>query len=299
LKLLAIVGPTASGKSAQAILIAQRINGEIVSADSMQAYRGLDIGTATPTLAERGGVRHHMLDEWEMMHPLTVVEFRDRARAAIEQVAQAGYAPILVGGSGLYVRAITEEFDFPGTDPAIRAAWEDELSVRGAAGLHAVLAERDPQAAAHIEPTNGRRIVRALEVLEITDRPFQARLPEPQDVYPTLRIGVRIDRQILDQRIEQRVNEMWAAGFVEEVASLLAQGLATSPTASRALGYAAILDYLAGRCSEQEAKNSTIRQTRTFARRQQRWFGRDHRITWIDHDDPMFVDRVAEIYTAT
>lgn len=299
MKLLAIVGPTASGKSAQAIRIASHIGGEIVSADSMQAYRGLDIGTATPTAAERDGVRHHMLDEWEVTHPLTVVEFRDRARAAIAGIAARGHVPILVGGSGLYVRAITEDFDFPGTDSAIRAAWEAELAVRGSVALHAILAERDPAAAAHIEPTNGRRIVRALEVIELTDRPFRAQLPEPQDIRPTMRIGLRIERGTLDERIEQRVEAMWSAGFVAEVESLRAQGLAQAPTASRALGYAAILDYLGGQCSEQEAKERTIRQTQTFARRQQRWFARDQRITWIDYDDPIFVERVIELYTAT
>jgi tRNA dimethylallyltransferase len=299
LTLLAIVGPTASGKSALAVRVAQRIGGAIVSADSMQAYRGLDIGTATPTVTERGGIRHYMLDQWELMYPLTVVEFRDRAREAIEQIIRTEQVPILVGGSGLYVRAIIEEFDFPGTSPEIRLKWERELNARGARVLHGILATQDPLAASHIEPTNGRRIVRALEVIELTKAPFQAQLPEPHDHYETLRIGLRIDRETLDARIASRVEAMWSAGFVAEVEALMGQGLADSPTASRALGYAAIVDYLAGRCSEAEAKDATIRQTRTFARRQQRWFARDARIHWFDYDDPELVEQIVRIYTET
>jgi tRNA dimethylallyltransferase len=295
--LLAIVGPTASGKSSYAITIAQRLDGEVISADSMQAYRGMDIGTAKLKPDEQGGIPHHMLDVWDVQHPLTVVEFRDAARRAIEGVAARQRVPILTGGSGLYIRAITEEFDFPGTDPAVRARWERELASQGAGALHTILAERDPEAAAHIQPTNGRRIVRALEVIELTEAPFRAQLPEPVDRYPTRRIGLRIDRDALDARIERRVADMWEQGFVAEVRAL--PGLATAPTAAHALGYAPIMDFLAGKCTETQARERTIADTWRFARRQQRWFARDPRIEWFDYDDASLVDTVCASWTST
>lgn len=288
---VAIVGPTASGKSALAMDVAELINGEIIGTDSMQAYRGMDIGTASPSEADRARVRHHMVDVWDIDRAVTVVEFRDRARAAIEDVHSRGKVPVVVGGSGLYVRAVLEEMDFPGTDPNVRGYWESELASKGASALHALLAERDPDAAAAIEPGNGRRIVRALEVGDITGEPFIAQLPDPVDAYPTLRIGMRIDRSELDQRITERVERMWAAGFVDEVRSLT--GLAQVPTASAALGYRPILDFLAGDISEEEAKQATITDTRRFARRQQRWFARDERIEWHNHDEPEIAKAVA------
>lgn len=288
---VAIVGPTASGKSALAMDVAELINGEIIGTDSMQAYRGMDIGTASPSEADRARVRHHMVDVWDIDRAVTVVEFRDRARAAIEDVHSRGKVPVVVGGSGLYVRAVLEEMDFPGTDPNVRGYWESELASKGAPALHALLAERDPDAAAAIEPGNGRRIVRALEVGDITGEPFIAQLPDPVDAYPTLRIGMRIDRSELDQRITERVERMWAAGFVDEVRSLT--GLAQAPTASAALGYRPILDFLAGDTSEEAAKQATITDTRRFARRQQRWFARDERIEWHNHDEPEIANAVA------
>lgn len=296
---LAIVGPTASGKSALAVEVAQRIDGEVVGTDSMQAYRGMDIGTATPTSAEQRGVPHHMIDVWDIDQAVSVVEFRDIARESIDAVRRADRIPVVVGGSGLYVRAVLEELDFPSTDPQVRAAWERELELRGAPALHAILAERDPAAAAAIEVNNGRRIVRALEVGEITGEPFVARLPAPIDHYPTIRVGMRIDRASLDERIEQRVDLMWATGFVDEVRHLAAKGLAQAPTASAALGYGPILRYLAGEIDETEARQLTIDHTRKFARRQQRWFAKDERIQWFDYDDPALVPAVVDLVTST
>jgi len=296
---LAIVGPTASGKSALAVEVAQRVGGEIIGTDSMQAYRGMDIGTATPTVEEQGGIVHHMVDVWDIDQAVSVVEFRDRARIAIDSVAAHRRVPIVVGGSGLYVRAVLEHLDFPGTDPLVRLRWEDELAERGAPALHAVLAERDPQAAATIDVNNGRRIVRALEVNELTGENFIARLPEPVDHYATIRVGLRIDRQVLDARIESRVDAMWAAGFVDEVLELQARGLAEAPTARAALGYAPILRMLAGEIDEEQARRITIDDTRRFARRQQRWFAKDERIRWFDFDTPGLRDYVAELVTST
>jgi len=206
--------------------------------------------------------------------------------------------PIVVGGSGLYVRAVLEELDFPGTDPAIRASWQERLEQQGAPALHRELAAMDPQAASDIEQNNGRRIVRALEVIELTGRPFVARLPEPVDHYSILRVGLRIDRDELDARITQRVDAMWQAGFVEEVRQLAADGLEQAPTAGAALGYRPILDFLAGEISEDRARERTIEDTRKFARRQQRWFARDRRIHWFDYNDTDLVGQVATSLTS-
>ena len=296
--LLAIVGPTASGKSALAVEVAERIGGEVVGTDSMQAYVGMDIGTATPSVAERRGVRHHMIDEWDIHQAVSVVEFRERARGAIEDIQQRGRMPVVVGGSGLYVRAVLEEMDFPGTDPSVRARWERELELRGAPALHEILRERDPQAAADIDANNGRRIVRAIEVNELTGGPFVARLPAPVDRYLSVRVGLRITRTALDERIARRVDAMWAAGFVEEVRALREAGLDQAPTARAALGYGAVLDFLEGRIDEEGARLSTIEDTRKFARRQQRWFAKDERIRWFDYDAPGLVDSVVELAVA-
>lgn len=296
---LAIVGPTASGKSALAVDVARIVGGEIISTDSMQAYRGMDIGTATPLVEEQRGIPHHMIDVWGIDQPITVVDFRDRAREAINAVRATGRLPIVVGGSGLYVRAVLEEMDFPGTNPAVRAKWQEELDRRGAPALHAVLAERDPAAAAVIDVNNGRRIVRALEVMEITGEPFIAQLPEPVDRYRTIRVGLRIDRDQLDVRIQQRVDAMWTAGFVDEVRRLASAGLSHAPTASAALGYAPILRLLAGEIDEAQARQITIDDTRKFARRQQRWFAKDDRIHWLDHDAVNLTSSVVEFVTST
>jgi len=295
---LVIVGPTAVGKSTLGVAVARRLAGagasaEIISADSMQAYVGMDIGTATPTEQERGGVPHHLLDVWPVDHLLTVADFQQAARAAIDEVLVRGALPIVVGGSGLYVSAILDDLQFPGTDAGVRARYEEQLQQLGPEALRAQLAERDPQAAAAILPTNGRRIVRALEVVEITGKPFIAQLPDPVERYPCVRVGLQIPRGELDARIAERVHAMFDAGFIDEVRAL--PGLAATPTASKALGYAQVLGYLAGECSLDQAIETTIAITRKFARRQQRWFARDARISWLDYKEPLLVDRVCAL----
>ncbi|MEY4137639.1 MAG: hypothetical protein RL205_1767 [Actinomycetota bacterium] len=295
-RVLAIVGPTASGKSALAVAVAQRIGGEIISTDSMQVYRGMDIGTATPTLEERGGVPHHLMDIWPMEHLVTVSEFQADARAAIDDVLQRNRVPVVVGGSGLFVSAVLDDLNFPGTDDEVRARWEAELEAVGPAQLHARLAEVDPAAAAAILPSNGRRIVRALEVIELTGEPFIAEFPDPVGVYPTVRIGLEIPRDILDERIAQRVDAMFAAGLVEEVRELDALGLRQARTASRALGYSQVLAVLDGEISQEQAREEIVFATRRFARRQQRWFRRDTRIRWIDYDSATAVDEALSLW---
>jgi len=295
---LVIVGPTAVGKSSLAVAVAQQLQStgsaaEIISADSMQAYIGMDIGTATPTLAEQGGVPHHLLDVWPVEHMLSVVDFQLAARAAIDDVCARGALPIVVGGSGLYVSAILDDLRFPATDAGVRAKFEEQLQVQGPEAMHEQLAAVDPQAAAAILPTNGRRIVRALEVVELTGEPFIAQLPDPVELYPCVRVGLQIDRKEMDERIALRVHEMFDSGFVDEVRAL--PGLADSLTASRALGYTQVLEYLAGECTLEEAKDTTIAITRKFARRQQRWFARDARITWLGYREPTLVDRVCAL----
>jgi tRNA dimethylallyltransferase len=290
---IAIVGPTASGKSALALRVTQAVDAEIVSTDSMQAYRGMNIGTAKPSEVDQRLVRHHMIDVWPVDLAVSVVEFRDMARQAIDDVRERGKTALVVGGSGLYVRAVLEKLDFPGTDPNARARWETRLSEVGAPALHDELHAIDPDAAQAIERNNGRRIVRALEVIELTGEPFVARLPPPEDVYPVHRFGVHIDRERLDTSIEDRVDAMWKDGFVDEVRRLEGDGFRDAPTAAAALGYGPVLVFLAGECSEEQARQRTIDDTRKFARRQQRWFLRDERIEWRDHDDADFADAIA------
>lgn len=294
---LAIVGPTASGKSALAVSVAQRLGGaEVIGTDSMQVYRGMDIGTATPSERERGGIPHRMVDVWEPSHAVSVAEFQEWARREIDDVMSGGRIPIVVGGSGLFVSAVLDDLRFPGTDPQVRARLESELEEVGAAELHRRLQAVDPEAAAGILPSNGRRIVRALEVIELTGEPFRARLPDPVDVYPTVRVGLDIPRPELDMRIEARVAAMWDAGFVDEVRMLAASGLQDAPTASRALGYQEILRHLAGEWDEDEARRRTIEATRRFARRQQRWFRRDPRILWVRYDSGDLVEEVLGVW---
>jgi tRNA dimethylallyltransferase len=295
--LLAIVGPTASGKSALAVAVALRLGrpAEIVSTDSMQVYSGMDIGTATPTAEERAGVTHHLLGIWEPDHAVSVAEFQQVARASISGIRERHAIPIVVGGSGLYVSAVLDDLQFPGTDPAVRARLEDDLALTGADAMHARLVA-DSAAADAILPTNGRRIVRALEVIELTGKPFVARLPAPRGVLPSVRVGLEVPRAELDHRIARRVDDMWEQGFVDEVRRLQEVGLSRTATASRALGYQQVLAFLAGACTEEQARQDTIDSTRKFARRQQRWFRRDGRVRWVAYDSPSAVDEVLGLW---
>ena len=283
---IAVVGPTAAGKSGLSLRLARALGGEVVNADSMQLYRGMDIGTAKLTPAQRGSVPHHLLDIWEVTRTASVSEYQRLARQAVAGIRARGRIPIVVGGSGLYVRAVLDHLEFPGTDPGLRDRLEDELAEVGPAALHARLARLDPAAAAAILPGNGRRIVRALEVVELSGRPFSATLPGYESVYDdVVQVGVRLPRAQLDERIAGRVAGMWREGFVAEVRGLTQAGLREGRTASRALGYAQVLRFLAGEWSQEQAAAQTVRATQRFARRQESWFRRDPRITWLDGAD--------------
>ncbi|MFI7010742.1 tRNA (adenosine(37)-N6)-dimethylallyltransferase MiaA [Streptomyces sp. NPDC050145] len=280
-RVIAVVGPTAAGKSDLGVFLAKELGGEVVNADSMQLYRGMDIGTAKLTPEEREGVPHHLLDIWDVTVTASVAEYQKLARAEIDRLLAEGRWPVLVGGSGLYVRGAIDKMEFPGTDPEVRARLEEELALRGPGALHARLAAADPEAGAAILPSNGRRIVRALEVIEITGKPFTANLPGHDSVYDTVQIGVDVARPELDERIATRVDRMWEAGLVDEVRTLADQGLREGVTASRALGYQQVLTALSGECTEDEARAETVRATKRFARRQDSWFRRDPRVHWL------------------
>ncbi|HET8662430.1 MAG TPA: tRNA (adenosine(37)-N6)-dimethylallyltransferase MiaA [Micromonosporaceae bacterium] len=297
-RVVAVVGPTATGKSALGLALAHALAGEVVNADSMQLYRGMDIGTAKLTPAQREGVAHHLLDVWEVTAPASVAVYQRLARAAIDDVAGRGATPLLVGGSGLYVRAVLDELDFPGTDPQLRSALEAELAARGPGELYDRLRERDPAAAARILPSNGRRIVRALEVIALTGRPFTATLPDPRPVYDAVQVGLDLDPDLLDRRVAGRVDAMWAAGLVDEVRSLEAAGLRRGVTASRALGYQQVLRFLAGECTQAQAHAQTVAATRRFVRRQRSWFRRDQRIHWLDAARPDLVEAALRVVRA-
>ena len=280
-----IVGATATGKSDLAVALACALDGEVVNADSMQLYRGMDVGTAKLPPDQRGGVPHHLLDVWDVTEPANVAGYQGLAREVFAAVAGRGRTPVLVGGSGLYVRAALDDLDFPGTDDAVRARLDAELAAEGAGALHARLAAVDPRAAAAILPSNGRRIVRALEVVELTGAPFVATLPEPSYAVPSIQLGLAVERAVLDERIARRVERMWTQGLVDEVRTLESAGLREGKTASQALGYAQVLRHLAGECSENEAREDTVRATRRFARRQESWFRRDPRVRWLEVSD--------------
>jgi tRNA dimethylallyltransferase len=282
---IAVVGATATGKSRLAIELALALGGEVVNADSMQLYRGMDIGTAKEPEAARRGVPHHLLDVWPVTRTASVAEYQALARAAIDEITARGRVPVLAGGSGLYVRAALGDLHFPGTDGGRRARLERELGRLGPAALHARLAALDPAAAASILPSNGRRIVRALEVIEITGGPFNATMPgyEPDGkARQVVQIGLTLPRPELDRRIAERVERMWQAGFEAEVRSLVRAGLREGRTASRALGYQQMLRYLDGERTLEEARAETVPATRRFARRQESWFRRDPRVHWLD-----------------
>lgn len=286
---VAVLGPTATGKSDLGVELARRLGGEVVNADAMQLYRGMDIGTAKLPPAERRGVPHHLLDVLEVTEAASVAAYQRQARARVESLLAAGRVPVLVGGSGLYLRAVLDELTFPGTDPIVRTRLEAELAADGPAVLHRRLAALDPPAAAAVLVSNGRRIVRALEVIEITGRPFTANLPSPGPPrWDAVLLGLDLDTGPLDDRIGRRVAAMFDAGLVDEVRGLLDAGLRDGPTASRAVGYQQVAAALDGRCTLAEAAEDTAHATRRLVRRQRSWFRRDDRIHWLDAaDDPL------------
>lgn len=291
MRAIAVVGPTATGKSQLGIALAEALGGEVINADAMQLYRGMDIGTAKVTVPERRGVPHHLLDVLDVTETASVAAYQRDARATVESLLAAGRVPVLVGGSGLYVRAVLDELDFPGTDAGIRSRLEAELAVVGAEVLHARLAGLDPVAATAILPSNGRRVVRALEVIELTGRPFSATMPRPGPArYDALQLGLDLDTEELDRRVDLRVTRMFDHGLVEEVRTLEKQGLREGRTASRALGYQQVLDQLDGDHDLAAAAEATAQATRRFVRRQRSWFRRDQRITWLDATRPDLVE---------
>ena len=279
-RLIAVVGPTATGKSDLGLDLAEALDGEVVNADAMQLYRGLDVGTAKLAPAERRGIPHHLLDVLDVTETASVAAYQRDARAVIERLLGAGRTPVLIGGSGLYVQAVLDELEFPGTDPVLRAELEAELHEHGSGALHARLAQVDPAAAAAVLPSNGRRIVRALEVIALTGRPFVATLPKAREPrYGAVLLGVDRPAAELDERVARRVARMFAAGLVAETRSLL-PALREGRTASRALGYQQLLE-----CpTASEAAAATVVATRRFVRRQRSWFRRDHRIRWLTGD---------------
>ena len=279
--IITVVGATATGKSDLALDLAEHLGGEIINTDSMQFYRGMDIGTAKLPVEERRGIPHHLIDILDVTAEANVQDFQARARTAIADIRNRGHRPILVGGSGLYVRAAVDHMEFPGTDPDLRARLEAEAAA-DRWSLHQRLRELDPTAAEKITVNDQRRIARALEVIELTGRAFSAQLPDYQEIEPTIHLGLSMDRPVLHERIAARVELMWDHGWVDEVRSLLEVGLAEGRTASRAIGYAQIRRHLDGELSAAEAKEETIVRTRQFARRQDTWFRRDPRIHWID-----------------
>lgn len=282
-----LIGATATGKSMLAVNLAVSFRGdgvgaEIVNADSMLVYRGMDIGTAKPTPAERRGVPHHLVDIIDVSEKASVADFQRLAREAIEDIRGRGAVPIVVGGSALYTRAIVDHFDFPASDAAVRARWEEELERVGAPALHARLREVAPDSAARIEPANGRRTVRAFEVMELTGGHAPA-LPEwTYELENVHQFGLDQDRAVLDARINERVDAMWAGGLVDEVHALLDDGLRDGVTAIRAIGYRQVVDFLDGHSTQEEAMELTRRATRRFFRKQLGWYRRDPRITWLD-----------------
>ena len=288
MKVIAVVGPTATGKSDLAVGLAQALDGEIINADSMQLYEGMDIGTAKLAFDERGGIEHHLLDIWPLGKSASVSDYQALARGKIAEIHGRGRVPILVGGSGLYLRGALDDLQFPGESPVIRDRLYAELEAQGPAALHQRLVVLDPVAAGIILPTNGRRIVRALEVLELTGRPFRATMPAFESLYDCVQVG--LERDDLDARVESRVHQMMQLGLLEEVRGLLPAGLRNSPTAGKALGYAqllACLDEDGGLVGDlDEAIAITVRATKRFVRRQRSWFRRDPRVIWLDSSRP-------------
>jgi len=287
-RVIVICGATATGKSDIAIDVANALDAEIINADSMQLYRGMDIGTAKLTLKERAGIPHHLLDVLDVNQDSTVAWYQELARSTISDIHQRGKDAVIVGGTGLYIKAILDDLNFPDTDPEVRARLEAEVEEFGSASLFARLEELDPAAALAIDRANTRRIIRALEVIEITGEPFTANLPrEDSSKYPhALQFGLVMDREHLRERIDLRVDRMWDAGFVDEVDELISKGIRDGVTAQRALGYAQIIAMREGSMTEEEAKEDTKRASRQYARRQETWFSRDARIQWVAQHQP-------------
>lgn len=290
---IAVVGPTATGKSDLGLALAERFGGEIVNIDAMQLYRGMDIGTAKLPPAQRRGITHHQLDVLDVTETATVAAYQAAAAADVAAIIARGRTPVIVGGSMMYVQALLDEWDFPATDPEVRARWEALLAERGVGAVHAALQQADPAAAATILPTDGRRLVRALEVVELTGRPFAASAPvigEPR--WGTVIIGVDRDTAELDARIELRTEQMFTAGLVDEVRGLLDRGLRDGVTARRAIGYAQVLAYLDNEYDLKHAQERTLIGTRRYVRRQRSWFRRDPRVRWADGADPDLIGTV-------
>jgi tRNA dimethylallyltransferase len=292
--LIAVVGPTATGKSELALALAEKLGGEVINADALQLYRGMDIGTAKLPLADRRGVPHHLLDVLDVTQEASLAAYQRDARQARDEVTARGKVPILTGGSGLYVRAVLDRLEIPPTDPAVRARLEREAEQAGAESMHTRLAELDPAAAIAILPGNVRRVIRALEVIELTGRPFSATLPRPDYAVPAVQIGLEAPREVLDERIAARVERMWKDGLVDETLALVAEGLLDGRTAPRALGYAQVLRMFEGELDDIAARADTIVTTRRFARRQESWFRRDARIQWLPFDAPDLLEQALQ-----
>ncbi|MFT3715013.1 MAG: tRNA (adenosine(37)-N6)-dimethylallyltransferase MiaA [Gordonia sp. (in: high G+C Gram-positive bacteria)] len=288
---VAVIGPTASGKSDLALDLAERCHGEIVNIDAMQQYRGMDIGTAKLPVAERRGIPHHQLDVLDVTETATVARYQRAAARDVEEILAAGRTPIIVGGSMLYIQGLLDEWSFPATDPQVRSKYEERLAQIGPLALHGELAAVDSAAAQIILNTDGRRIVRALEVVELTGRPFAASAPEIGEPRWGTRI-LALDRETgeLDERIERRTDAMFSGGLVDEVAGLCEQGLRDGQTASRAIGYAQVLAHLDGEYDLERARELTVIGTRRYVRRQRSWFRRDHRAVWLDAADPRLTE---------
>ena len=283
MSLIIVCGATATGKSELAVSLAKEINAEVVNADSMQVYKGMDIGTAKLTSEERGGIAHHLIDVLDIKDEANVAWYQQIAREKIDQILSSGKSVVVVGGTGLYIKAILDDLNFPDTDPAVRQKITDEAEKLGNDVMYERLAKLDPAAALAIPKENIRRVIRALEVIELTGKPFTANLPRLESSkYPDAKqFGLVLDRGNLDEKIDKRVEDMWAKGFAREVSTLMTKGLEQSGTAKKALGYMQIMNYLNGESDEAFAKEETKRVTRAYARRQETWFSRDERIKWL------------------
>ena len=285
MKVIAIVGPTAVGKTALSLEIAEKFSAEIINADAMQIYKGMDIGTAKLPLPQRRGIVHHQIDVLDPSEEANVSQYQKQSREIINDLLSKNVQPLLVGGSGLYVNSVLEDLEFPGTNLEVRAKYEEILDEKGVEALFQMLKEIDPKAAENILPNNARKIVRALEVNEITGKAFNAKLPEPSPIFSDVRIALDMPRDLLDKRISDRVHQMFEDGFVDEV-KRLEKNLRLGKTAFRALGYSQVLSLLSGEISEDEAITLTINATKKFARRQLSWFRRDPLIHWLDATSP-------------